>query len=243
MSAISNSRRILSGAALTAVFLGAGAGLAFAQDTDNSDNSDNSTTDSSTNVAANGGDQTSGDSTGGDGAAGGAGAASGDATGGAGDGDAVTGDGGAGGAGGDGGDGGDTGNTQNIAAGGNDASINTGSGAEAAGGSTSHSGTEAAHSGACDATCGVTVSKKSVPCPTVKSSNSSTTSTVSSEESASGDNTPVGAADTGDGVVLASNSSDLGGDLALAGGISAAALLGAYGVSMSRRRVGSHRGM
>ena len=232
MSAITNSRRILSGAALTAVFLGAGAGLAFAQDVDNSDNSNNS--DNSTNVAATGGDQTSGDSLAGAGAAGGDGAVSGDATAGDGDGGAATGDGGAGGAGGDGGDAGNTGNTQNVGAAGRDAYVgnttnNYYAAAKAAAAAHGHKGSS------CDATCGVTVAKKkAADCPEA--------STISSSDSASGDNTPVGAADTGDGVVLASNSSDLGGDIALGGGISAAALLGAYGVSIARRRVGSHRG-
>ena len=228
LSAITTSRRVLSGAALTAVFLGAGAGLAFAQDVDNSDNSDNSQHDTSTNVQATGGDQASGDSTGGAGAVGGDGAVSGDAT--AGDGadagGAVSGDGGDGGAGGSGGNGGDTGNTQNVGAAGRDAYVgNTTNNitnnyaaakAAAAGWHSSHSA-----GSSCDATCGVSVSSKG------------------SDVSASGDNTPVGAADTGDGVVLASNSSDLGGDVAVGGGISAAALLGAYGVSIARRRVGS----
>lgn len=57
--------------------------------------------------------------------------------------------------------------------------------------------------------------------------------------------TPVGSANTGDGSsqpTLAAASTGLGGDIALGGGIAAAALLGAYGVQMGRhRRVGSHR--
>ena len=235
MSAISTSRRVLSGAALTAVFLGAGAGLAFAQDVDNSDNSDNSATDNSTNVAAAGGDQTSGDSTGGAGAAGGDGAASGAATGGDGDGDAVSGDGGDGGAGGNGGDGGNTGNTQNVGAAGRDAYVgNTTNNYNSVAADHGHKGSS------CDATCGVTVAKKkAADCPEGYDTHKSS---MTSTESASGDNTPVGAADTGDGVTLASDSSDLGGDIALAGGISAAALLGAYGVSIARRRSGVRQG-
>ena len=56
---------------------------------------------------------------------------------------------------------------------------------------------------------------------------------------------PSGAANTGDGSsqqpALSAASSGMGGDIALGGGIAAAALLGAYGVQMGRRRTGAHR--
>lgn len=65
------------------------------------------------------------------------------------------------------------------------------------------------------------------------------------------DTTPVGAADTGDGssspgftptFTPAASSSPLDNPYALGGGAAAAALLGAYGVSVARRRTGAHRG-
>ena len=62
-----------------------------------------------------------------------------------------------------------------------------------------------------------------------------------SSSSSSSDSTPVGAADTGDGsYVDAASTSGLGNEVALGGAISAAALLGAYGVSIARRRSAAH---
>ena len=262
LSALSSTtRRILGGAAISAVLLGAGSGMAFA-DIDNSGAGSPQFGDQTNNgLAGDGGDgAASGDATGGDAAAGVGedGDVSAAEAGGA--------ESGTGGAGGDGGSVGPNSPTQNANNQQQICEINQT--AASAGGDGDATGDVAADGGdggdisqaascvfnaysiqqGAGSTYGVmSAGDHKVGSKASEGSEGSNSSKSSSEDSASAgagssDMTPVGAADTGDGsFVLASSSSDLGDQVAMGGAISAAALLGAYGISIARRRVAAHQ--
>ena len=248
----STSRRVLGGAALSAVLLGAGTGIAFAGDIDNTGSGSPVFGDQSNNAVA------------GNGAAGGAGGVGTGGTGGGttGSADAAGGNGGAGGAGGSIGANSPTQNANNQQA--NNAtdqtstSTGTAAGTDAAtGGQTVTNDTSfgGVNQQGANSTAGILggVNQQGANSTAGAKSDCSTSYHESkgykpehkpahevSHESSS-DSTPVGAADTGDGsYVDAASASGLGDEIALGGAISAAALLGAYGISIARRRSAAH---